>query len=112
MPAETGDYTVTLALVLHLQHHALVRLVRPGVGLGDHSVEPRPLESPEPVLGDRAVARCGRYVQRLDGIRENALEHSAPLAERLLAQVPIAFAQEVEEDDRRGGLFSEQFDSR
>ena len=29
VPAEAGDDAVAVALVLHLEHHALVRLVRP-----------------------------------------------------------------------------------
>ena len=56
VPAEAGDDAVAVALVLHLEHHALVRLVGADVRLGHHAVEPGAFEALEPVGGDGAVA--------------------------------------------------------
>ena len=64
MPAEAGDDAIAVALVLHLQHHALVRLVDARRRLGDDAVEARALEAAEPVGGDGAVACRRREVER------------------------------------------------
>src|SRR5262249_48551340 len=49
VPAEAGDDAVCGARVLDLQHRALAGLVRALRTLGDHTVEPGALETPEPV---------------------------------------------------------------
>src|ERR1700712_4258428 len=49
MPPETGDYTIAVALMFHLQHDALIRFVSAGALLGHDAVEPRALEAMEPV---------------------------------------------------------------
>src|SRR3954468_22246307 len=49
VPAESGDDTIRFALVLHLEHRALVRLVEARELFGHHAVEPRALEALEPV---------------------------------------------------------------
>src|SRR5262249_42803043 len=64
VPAEPGDDAIALALVLHLEHHALVRLVRAVFWLRHHAIEPCPLEPPEPIAGDGTVPRGGCDVQR------------------------------------------------
>ena len=62
VPAESGDDAVAFALVLHLQHDALVGLVGAGVRLGDDAVEARAFEAAKPVGGDGAVASRGRQM--------------------------------------------------
>src|SRR6478672_7661375 len=57
VPAEACHHAITLALVLHLEHDALVRLVRSVLALRDHAVEPGALEPAEPVGGNAAVSR-------------------------------------------------------
>ena len=53
VPAEAGDDAIAFALVLHLQHDALVGLVGARGGLGHDAVEAGALEALEPVGGDR-----------------------------------------------------------
>src|SRR6476646_8620471 len=64
VPAEAGHDAVALALVLDLEHDALVRLVGAVDRLGDDAVEPRALEALEPVASDADVARRRREVER------------------------------------------------
>src|SRR5207237_5429243 len=47
VPAKAGDDAVALALVLHLEHHALVRLIDTRLRLGHHAVQSCPLEAAE-----------------------------------------------------------------
>ena len=54
VPAKPGDHAVAIALVLDLEHHALVRLVGPRDRLGDDAVEPRALEAAKPVRRQRS----------------------------------------------------------
>src|SRR5579864_6643535 len=49
VPAESGHHAIAIALVLHLQHHALVRLVGAVDRLGHDAIEPRAFETPEPI---------------------------------------------------------------
>ena len=55
VPAEAGDDAVAIALVLHLEHHALVRLVGAGTRLGHDAVETGALEAAEPIRGDARI---------------------------------------------------------
>src|SRR5262245_25530481 len=49
VPAKSGDDAIALALMLHLQHRALVRLIETRHLLRHHAVEPSAFESLEPV---------------------------------------------------------------
>ena len=51
VPAEPRHDAVAIPLVLDLEHHSLVRLVRSRGRLGDDAVEPRAFEAFEPVGG-------------------------------------------------------------
>ena len=64
VPAEAGDDAVGRARVLDLDHRALAGAVRRVETLGHHAVETGALEAAEPVLGERAIARRGREVDR------------------------------------------------
>src|SRR5438132_5546016 len=105
VPAESGDDAVAFALVLHLEHHALVRLVGSVLTFGDDAIESRALESLKPIRGSFSVASRGRDVKRLLHILEDRLESRASLGEGCVAKALIALAKDVEEDDGRRDLY-------
>src|SRR6185369_16058930 len=70
VPAEAGDNTVAVTLVLDLQHGSFVRLIGAGKRLGDYAVEACAFEAPEPVLRSSCVASSGGDVNRLCGVCE------------------------------------------
>lgn len=95
-----GDDAVGRALVLDLEHEALVGLVGDVDRLGDDAVEARALELGEPALRDVAVGcRRGQVDGRL-GRGECLLERRAPLGERLVEVGLFAEREQVEGDER------------
>jgi len=84
--AITGDHAVDRALVLHLQHRALPRLIGARDRLGDDAVEARALEPLEPVGGDVAVGGRRRQEQRRLGRAEQPLELLTTRTERRVEQ--------------------------
>ena len=100
VPAKAGDDAVAVALVLDLEHDALVRLVGAADRLGHHAVEPGAFEALEPVGGDGAVACRGREVDRRLRLRRAATRaRRGGACERLVAEIAVADAEQVEEDD-------------
>src|SRR5262245_12007028 len=112
VPAEARHHAVALPLVLHLEHHPLVRLVGAAFGLRHHAVQARALEASEPVGRGAALLGGRRQVQGRLGALEQRLELAAALAERAGAQVPIALAEKVPEDHRGRELLRQHRDAR
>src|SRR3954469_16605403 len=52
VPAKARNYAVAIALVLHLQHDALVGLITAGDRLGHHAVQTRAFEAAKPIGRD------------------------------------------------------------
>ena len=81
--------------------------------LGHHAVETRAFEAPEPIGGDARVARRRREVDRRRGGARAALRAlRAAIWNGSLAQVAVAFAEQVEEHDRRRDLLRQQLHAR
>ena len=87
VPAEACDHAVRGALVLHLQHRPLVRLIGLLGALGHDSVQAGAFEAREPVLRERPIARRRRQVQGRVHPPEGGLEPRPPLGLGRLAQV-------------------------
>jgi hypothetical protein len=103
-----GDDAVGRSLVLDLEHHAFVGLVRPFERLGDDPVEPGALELVEPPTRELGVGRGRRDVDRRPRVHERRLECGPSLGERPLHEVIVAERQQVERDEvRRRGLREE-----
>src|SRR6201986_4091804 len=100
MPAKTRYDTIAVALMLDLQHRALVRRVWPTDRLRDYAIEPRTFEACEPVLRGCGVPRCGCEMQWCTQVDENPFELGAPGGKRLVAQIMIVELKQVEEDNR------------
>ena len=96
MWSPTGHDAVGGACVLHLEHHALVRLVGRRKGFADEAVETRSLEEAEPSAGLLHVGSDLREVDRSTCMHESLLEALATYAEGLGHQVVVAEGQEVE----------------
>src|SRR5579864_298856 len=98
VPAKAGHHAVTVTLVLDLEHHALVGLVGSGYRLGDDAVEAGAFKTLEPVGGNVAVDG-GR--SEMNGRRRGAdqrFQLVPPGPEGIAAEVAVAEAQQVEED--------------
>ena len=104
--AEHDD--VGRAVVLDLEHGPLVRGVHAVERLGDHAVEPCALELDQPLPGALGVdGRPGDF----DGVGEVAgelLQGRTPLGERPVEVGLGAEGEQVERDERGGGLLREQ----
>jgi len=97
VPAEASDDAVAVALMLDLEHDALVGLICEVEGLGNDPVKTGALEAFEPVRGEAAIGGCGCDVdRRLRGFQE-CFEFSAALAEGRGAQVVLTLAEHVKE---------------
>ncbi len=87
VPPEPGDNTIRGARVLHLDHRALSRLVRTGLRLGDHAIEPGALEPRQPFDRDLAVSCHRRQVNRWRDAGEQLLEVAAAPGLHHIAQI-------------------------
>ena len=70
VPAEAGDDAVAVALMLHLEHDPLVRLVEARRLLGHDAVQACALEAAEPVGGHAAIGGDRRQVDGRGGTGE------------------------------------------
>ena len=111
MPAESGDDAVAVALVLDLEHDALVGLVRAVGGFGDDAVEAGAFEAVKPVRGDGAVLVAGVRWRGGGGFAAT-IRVCAARCERQSEEVFRRVAEEIEEDDGGGSLFGEKLDAR
>ncbi len=102
---------VRRAVVLDLQHRALVGRVGAGERLGDDAVEPRALELDQPAPRHIDV---GGGAGELDGcgkVAGEVLQRAPPLAERPVQVRLLTQGEEIEGDEGRRGLLREQGDA-
>jgi hypothetical protein len=112
VPTKPGHDAVAVSLVLHLEHHAFVGLVPRRCCLGDHTVQARALEARKPIAGQLAVSRDRSDEQgRLD-VGQQLLQTSTALAERQLAQIALAFREQIEKYDRGRRLLGQHAHAR
>src|SRR6202022_2976396 len=65
VPSKASHDAIAVALMLDLEHHALVRLIGAGNRLGHNPVEARAFKAPEPIQRDVWFTRCrGQMVWR------------------------------------------------
>src|SRR5262249_57339157 len=77
-----------------------------------YPIETGPLETAKPVGGDVEFARRRRQVKRRDCGREQRFEYPATLLEGRSAEIPFAFAQQIEKDDRGRNLLGKKLHPR
>src|SRR5688500_3176335 len=107
VPAKARHDTIAVALVLDLEHHALVRLVGHGPRLRDDAVEPGAFEACKPICCDRNVWRGRRQIQGRLGTSQQLRQALPPPLERQGTQVALTLRQQIEKYDRRRSLFRE-----
>src|SRR5215468_756645 len=112
MPAEPGDHAIAVALVLDLQHHALVGLVGACEWLGHDTVETCAFKSAKPIRRGFHVARGWGQMQRWSGRGEKGFQFATSAFKRYTAQIAIVPAQQIEEDDGGGNLLREKLHAR
>ena len=76
VPSKARDHAIAIALVLDLEHHALVRLIGARGRLGHDAVETGAFEAAEPVGGDILIVGCRRQMERRLGRRRAAIRAS------------------------------------
>ncbi len=100
VPAETCHHAVTIAVMFHLQHRALSRLVGTGRRLCHDAVKAGPLEAIEPVKRLPLIGRRGRQVERRRGTREERDQPLASLREGQRAQVLSLRSENIKCNER------------
>src|SRR5690348_3657814 len=112
VPAKSRDYAIAVALMLHLEHDALVRLIRSRDRLGYHAIQARAFKSPKPIRSHRSVPRCRRQMNRRLGRTHQLFQPLPPFLERLFPQIARALAEQIEKHDRRRNLFRQKLHAR
>ena len=114
MHAVAHEHRLRSALVLHLDHRALVLLVRTVVGLRHDAVESGALELLEPTLRlGRVVGRAGEEQRiRVRQVGEHRLEPCAALGVGQGSEILVAQCEQVESDHLRGRLGGQLLDAR
>ncbi len=108
MPPKPRNHAVAVPLMLHLQHHPLVRLIRPLRSLRHHPIKPRTLKSLEPILRLRMIPSRRRHMHRSLRTTKHLLQPLSPLRKRSLPQILIPHPQQIEEHHRSRNLPCQQ----
>ena len=111
MYAIARDDAIRRALVLDLEHGALVRLVRAGKRLGHHSVQPGALELGEPLHGHLVIAGGRREMNGRIGAGQAFLESRPALLERPLGVIGVVQREQVKGNEARRRLLRQQLDA-
>ena len=98
VPAKSGNHAVAIALMLHLQHDAFVRLVHPCPVFGDDTVQTRALKASKPVFGDAGLRSGRRDVNGRGHMGEHLQQALAAKLKRGFPKIAFALAQQVEND--------------
>ena len=102
-----GDHAIGGALVLDLEHRALVGFVATTERLGHDAVETSTFEVMEPPLGDSVISRGSGDVHRRLGGGQRFDQCGPPLLERLLHVVGVTEREQVEGDEPGGCGFGQ-----
>src|ERR1700733_3443213 len=108
MPAKAGNHAVAIALVLYLEHHALIGFVGACHRLRHDPVKTGALEAVKPVRRDICFVCCRRDVNRRRGRGEQRLQRRTPGFGWPTGQIAISLAKQVKEDHGRRCLLGEQ----
>src|SRR5713226_986219 len=92
VPSKAGHDAIAVALMLDLEHHALVRLIGPGNRLGDNPVETRAFKALEPIRRDTWITRRRSQMDWRHRARQHRLQLFAPPLERFDPPIAIPFA--------------------
>src|ERR1700687_1407806 len=91
VPSKASHDAIAIALMLDLEHHALVRLIGAGNRLGHNSVEARASKAPEPTRRDTRFTRCGSQMDWRARAFKDRLQFFAPPLERFAPPIAIPF---------------------
>src|SRR6266849_9263306 len=78
VPSKAGHDAIAVALMLDLEHHALVGLIGAGNRLGHNSVEARAFKAPEPIRRDSWFTRSRSQMDWRRRAGQNRLQLLAP----------------------------------
>ena len=112
VPPEAGNYAVSGALVLHLDHGSLAGSVRLIETFCHDAVQSRPLKASEPILSELAIARGRRKMDRRSGFGERVFEPRTTLLERRLTQVFVSDGEKIPRHERCRRLLGEHLHAR
>src|ERR1700687_4346303 len=100
VPSKAGHDAIAVALMLDLEHHALVGLIGAGNRLGHNPVEAGAFKPPEPIRRHTRFTRCGSQMDWRARAFKDRLQLFAPLLERFAPPIAVPFAEQVEKDYR------------
>src|SRR5262249_23449252 len=100
VPSKAGNDAITIALVLDLEHHALVRLINTGCRLRDNAIEPRAFKASKPVGREGRFFGCGCYMYRRRSRCKDRFQLAAAFFERHVSEISVVFAKQIKEHDR------------
>ena len=100
VPTEAGNDAVRSASMLHLDQHALARLIRNLRRLRNHAIQAGALEVLEPLRGDTAISRHRRDVNGRLNVAETLLEQSSALVLCRGHHAAAIDREHVERDER------------
>ena len=98
VPSKAGHDAIAVALMLDLEHHALVGLIGAGNRLSDHTVEARAFKAPEPIRRDTWFTRCRSQMDWRHRACQQRLQLFAPPLERFAPPIAVSIAQQVEKE--------------
>ncbi len=98
--------------MLHLQHHALVRLIRPIHRLRHHPIESRALKPLEPIRRDASVPRRRSHMNRRSRPAQHLLQPPPPLRKRRLPQILLPHPKQIEKHHRSRTLLRQHLHPR
>src|SRR5271156_5375814 len=112
VPSKAGHDAIAVALMLDLEHDALVRLIGAGNWLGHDAIEARAFKAPEPIGRDTWIAGCGSEMDWRLGGGQRWFQRFAPPLKRFAPPIAVSFAEHVEKDYRRRTLLGQQLHAR
>src|ERR1700754_580327 len=90
VPTKSRHHTIAIALVLHLQHHALVRFVSARDRFRYYAIQPGAFKTSKPIRRRCKIRRHRRYVHWWSNRRKQRLQLLPAFIETLVAQIAPA----------------------
>src|SRR5580658_5094091 len=112
VPPEASYHTVAIAIMLHLEHRALVRFIDTIQRLRHHTVEPRALKPLKPIRRNTAIGRRRRQMNRRSHSNQRLLQRFSSKSKGLIPQIARSLTKQIEKYHCRRTLLRQQLDSR
>src|SRR5215813_249346 len=95
VPAESGNQAIAFTLMLYLEHHALIGLIRLRMRRRDHSIKAWTFEAPKPICGDGTVPGRGREMNGWLGFFQQRFQVLPASGEGVPHQVAVSETEQI-----------------